>query len=426
MSATRKAAPWLAAAVALAALPHLFASPTAITALSVTGIMVVFALSYNILLGQTGLLSFGHAVYYGLGGYMAAHAMNWLAAARMPIPLPMIPLVGGFGGLVFGLVFGAISTRRAGTVFSMISLGLGELVAAGALALHTFFGGEAGITVNRTKLLAVFGHKFGPQIEVYYLIAGWCFLSMLAMYALTRTPLGRICNAVRENPERAEFIGYDAQRVRLIAFALAAFFAGIAGALATINFEIVNSQSVGAQQSGLVLLMTFFGGAGHFLGPVVGAIAITLLQLTLSDLTNAWMLYFGLLFVLVVMYSPGGVAGWVMQHAPVWRAGQLGRLAPSYLLAGAPGLVAFAGAVLVIELAHRGLADSDGGGPLRIFGVTLDPAEPTSWIGALVLLAGGLALLRLAWTRVTDAWAGLRATGPAATPGPPRPSEASA
>jgi branched-chain amino acid transport system permease protein len=378
------------------------------------------------LLGQTGLLSFGHAVYYGLGGYVAAHAMNLVAGERLPVPLPLIPLAGGLGGLAFGLLFGAISTRRAGTVFSMISLGLGELVAAGALALHTFFGGEAGVTVNRTRMLPVFGHKFGPQIEVYYLIAAWCLVCVLAMYAITRTPFGRICNAVRENPERAEFIGYDAQRVRFIAFALSAFFAGIAGSLATCNFEIVNSQSVGAQQSGLVLLMTFFGGAGFFLGPVIGAVAITFLQLTLSDVTGAWMLYFGLLFVLVVMFSPGGVAGWLMLHVPVWRSGQLGRLVPSYAMAAGPGAIVFLGAVGLIELAHRQLTVDNGGGPLHMLGLTLDSAEPAAWIGALAFLAGGALLLRMAWSRVTEAWAGLRATAPELKDGAAQPTEVSA
>ena len=113
----------------------------------------------------------------------------------------------------------------------MISLGIGELVSSSSFILRTFFGGEEGITTNRSKLAPFFGHKFGPQLEVYYLIAVWCFFCVLAMYALTRTPFGRMCNAVRENPERVEFVGYSPQMVRLIAFCFAAFFAGIAGGL---------------------------------------------------------------------------------------------------------------------------------------------------------------------------------------------------
>src|SRR5205085_8780790 len=117
-------------AVAFAVLPKIFASGTAHTMMSLMGIMIVFALSYNMLLGQTGLLSFGHAVYYGLGGFLAVHAMNTFARDALPIPVFLIPLVGGFAGQVFGIIFGLVSTRRGGTAFAMISLGLGELGAS--------------------------------------------------------------------------------------------------------------------------------------------------------------------------------------------------------------------------------------------------------------------------------------------------------
>src|SRR5450755_3726681 len=223
---------FLALATLFVVAPHLIASGVALTMMSLMGVMIIFALSYNMLLGQTGLLSFGHAVYYGLAGFCAAHAMNLIASNKLPIPLPAIPLVGAVAGLVFGIIFGAISTRRAGTVFSMISLGLGELVAAFALVLHTFFGGEEGIATNRVKLAPFLGYRFGPQIQVYYLIAFWCFVCVVLMYALTRTPFGRMCNAVRDNPERAEFVGYSTQRIRFQTFVLSAMFAGVAGALA--------------------------------------------------------------------------------------------------------------------------------------------------------------------------------------------------
>lgn len=220
---------WLALAILLAAAPQVFPSQGALTIMSLMGIMTIFALSYNLLLGQTGLLSFGHAVYFGLGGFVAIHAMNAIIHAKLPISIPAVPLIGGLAGLVFGVLFGVVSTRRAGIVFAMISLGIGELVSSSSFILRTFFGGEEGITTNRTKLAPFFGHKFGPQLEVYYLIAVWCFVCVLAMYALTRTPFGRVCNAVRDNPERVEFIGYSPRVLRLIAFCFAAFFAGIAG-----------------------------------------------------------------------------------------------------------------------------------------------------------------------------------------------------
>ena len=120
---------WVAVAAVFAALPLVFRSGTALTVMSLAGIAIVFALSYNMLLGQTGLLSFGHAVYYGLGAFFAVHFMNAVTAGDLPVPLPVIPLIGGLGGLVFAIIFGWVSTRRSGTAFAMITLGLAELSA---------------------------------------------------------------------------------------------------------------------------------------------------------------------------------------------------------------------------------------------------------------------------------------------------------
>src|SRR5262249_50886477 len=125
-----------------------------------------------------------------------------------------MPLVGGAAGLIFAMLFGWVSTKRSGTPFAMISLGLAELVGSNSLILRSFFGGEEGITTNRPKLLRVLDWSFGPQIQVYYLIAAWCLVCAVLMYALTRTPFGRMCNAVRDNPERAQFVGYNPQMVR--------------------------------------------------------------------------------------------------------------------------------------------------------------------------------------------------------------------
>ncbi|MGE5147770.1 MAG: ABC transporter permease subunit, partial [Candidatus Eiseniibacteriota bacterium] len=119
---------WIAAAVIFVVLPHIFTSGTAMTVMSLMGIAIIFALSYNMLLGQTGMLSFGHAVYYGLGAFCAVHVMNLAIRHVMPMPLVLIPLVGGLGGLLFGVIFGSVSTKRGGIAFAMISLGLAELV----------------------------------------------------------------------------------------------------------------------------------------------------------------------------------------------------------------------------------------------------------------------------------------------------------
>ncbi len=397
---------WIGFALALAVAPRIFTSGSSHTALCLMAIAIVFALSYNMLLGQTGLLSFGHAVYYGLAGFAVIHVMNVVIAGKWPVPLVVMPLVGGVAGLVSAIFLGWVSTRRGGLVFSMITLGIGELVNSAALILHTFFGGEDGIETDRTGLAPFLGYKFGPQVQIYYLIAFWCFVSVVLMYAVTRTPLGRICNAVRDNPERAEFVGYDARRVRYFAMCLSGFFAGVAGALSTMNFELTNASMMGATLSGNVLVMTFIGGAGYFWGPIVGAILVTLLQFLLSDATQAWMLYFGLLFIFVVMFAPDGLAGWIHRHFALARTGRLGMLAPSYGLAAPALALTFAGGVLLIELTHHRLLQHQVDGPdMSILHVHFSDVSPAAWAAAVIALGLGLAGLRLVWPKVSEAWA---------------------
>jgi branched-chain amino acid transport system permease protein len=395
---------WIAAALVLLVLPKIFASGGSLTTFSLIGISIIFSLSYNILLGQTGMLSFGHAVYYGLGGFLAIHAINILGANKLPIPLPLIPLVGGLTGLLFAMLLGWVSTQRSGTAFAMISLGVAELVASSALILRTFFGGEAGVSANRTKLLRLFDWSFGPQIQIYYLVAAWTLIAVIAMYALTRTPLGRMCNAVRDNPERVQFVGYDPHVVRYFAFCFAGFFAGIAGSLAAINFEIANSAYLGAQQSGTVLFATYIGGIGFFIGPIVGAIFVTFLSLGLSDLTPVWQLYFGLIFIAVVMFAPGGLTGLLMKHRPLLKAGTLGKVLPSYLVALVPTLAMVTGLMLTIEtIVHYTVYPGDDP-HIRSFGVNFDAASPLIWATAAVLLVGGFGVARITWRRVAHAW----------------------
>ena len=300
----RRVSLWAGVAVTFAVLPYIFSQSFALSMLSQMGIAIIFALSYNMLLGQTGLLSFGHAVYFGLGAFFCAHALNFIGDGKFWFPVTLVPLIGGLAGLLSGLVLGFVTTRRAGTPFAMISLGIAEMVAASALMFTTFFGGEGGIATNRVVGKAFLGVSYGPQIQVYYLIAGWCLVTMIAMFALTRTPLGRMANAVRDNPERARFVGYNPTRVRWLMMALASGFAGIAGGLAAINYEIVTAETLGLVASGNVVLMAFIGGIGHFWGPIIGASLVTLLQSALSNYTQAWLLYFGLFFLVIIMFSP--------------------------------------------------------------------------------------------------------------------------
>jgi len=394
---------WGGAAFMMLVLPLVFSSGFAIALLSQMGIMIIFALSFNMLLGQTGLLSFGHAVYSGLGGFIAAHTLNMIGEG-LPLPVSLLPLVGGLGGMLFGVLFGYVTTRKSGTTFAMITLGIGEMVAASSLMIQEFFGGEAGIATNRTVGHTVFGITYGPPIQVYYLIAVWCLASMVAMYAFTQTPLGRIANAVRDNAERAEFIGYNTQRVRYLVMILSAFFAGIAGGLSVINFEIVTSENVGAAQSGGVLLATFIGGGEFFFGPIIGSIIYVLFAVALSGLTPAWLLYLGIFFVLIVMYIPGGISSVLMKQRPLIAARRLHCLLLSYAAVLVAGLIVVAALVLTVELVYKLRIGGGDSTTMTLVGVGFDAASWMAWAVAAVLwVLGALAGLAAA-SRVGHAW----------------------
>jgi branched-chain amino acid transport system permease protein len=365
------------------------------------GINTIFALSFNMLLGQTGLLSFGHAVYYGLGAFVSMHTLIAINKGTVHIPVTLLPLVGGAAGLFFGALFGYVTTRRAGTTFAMISLGIGEMVAASSLMFPAFFGGEGGVSSNRVVGKAFFGITYGPQIQVYYLIAAWAFVCILAMYAITETPLGRMANAVRDNPERAEFVGYDPQRVRFLMVLLGGFFAGVAGGLTALDYEIVTAESVGAYTSGLVIMMAFVGGVGNFFGPILGAALITVLQIAVASATEAWPFYFGLIFLIFVLYAPGGMAGILVEQNRLWRSGALRRLWPSYLFASVPAAILVVAVIFLVEMSYA-LVDSSrsGNAEVRVLGLALDPGRALFWVGGALALGAGVMLLRVALRKI--------------------------
>jgi branched-chain amino acid transport system permease protein len=394
---------WGAFALVLLLAPLTTKSSFGLTLLCLIGINAIACLSYNVLLGQTGLLSFGHAVYTGMGAFIAIHAMNRIAEG-WPIPMSLIPLVGGLAGLAFGALFGYVTTKKAGTTFAMITLGIGELVFASALMFPEFFGGEGGINANRTAGPKWFGISYGPQIQVYYLIAFWFFVSTAAMYALTQTPLGRIANAVRDNPERAEFIGYEARRVRYLMMMISCFFAGIAGGLTAINFEAITAESVGALRSGGYLLFTFLGGALFFFGPILGAVLLVFALVLLSEWTKAWQLYVGIVFLLMVMYAPGGLSSLVMMNLRVAKYGHLKRFVGAWLaLAGSAGIAVLALSA-IIEMAYQIKLDVGGTGFASVMGIPLPSDRADTWIGVGLVLAAAAAMFELSRREFARQW----------------------
>ncbi|ONB66704.1 branched-chain amino acid ABC transporter permease [Burkholderia pseudomallei] len=364
--------------------------------LAQTAAMIVLALSYNLLLGTTGLLSFGHAAFAGLGAFVAAHGFN-----RYGLPLPLVPLAGGAAGAAFGALFGFVATRRAGTAFAMITLGIGELVAAAAWSVPEWFGGAGGVSIDRAAGPALAGWEFGKPMHAYALIAAWCVVAAVAMRVLVRTRLARLANAVRDNPARVAALGTDPCRVRFAMAIAAAFFAGVAGALTLIDVEVATAESVGMLRSGAVLFATVIGGTTAFFGPVVGAVLLTFFSVFVASVSRAWLLYLGLLFVAVVLAAPGGASG----RWRAWRDARRHGGARFDARRALPGAgAALAGGVAIVfaaELAYALQFAQDDARRAVIGPWRFDAGAPLGWgIAALAAALGvGLAHAARRWGR---------------------------
>lgn len=398
--------------IILLVLPLIFSRDSQVSVMNACGIMIILALSYNVLLGQAGLLSFGHAIYFGLPAFAAIHIMNAAAAARLPLPLPVIPLASGLAGLLLAVLLGSISTKRGGVTFAMITLGLGELIHASAPVLPSFFGGEDGIRADRTALLPVLGFRFGSSVQMYYLICFWAVIMVVMLYFFRKSPTGRLLEAIRENPQRIEFLGFSTQRLRYVAVLASGLAAGVAGGLAAANYEIVSYASLGSVQSGNALLMVCLGGSKLFWGPILGAVIVTILQTFLSDYTQAWMLYFGLLFMFVVLYMPSGISWWLTSHWQVMKSGSWKRLLGPYIRISLPVLAFVASAIVVIEMLQSQLTKSGGGaGHPSLLGFGSGLPSTSAWLLSISICFASLLLVRRFWADVRAAWAAANDTG---------------
>jgi branched-chain amino acid transport system permease protein len=419
----------LLATLGMLAILPLFLSPNLLNAAIKMMIAALFALAFTLAMGQAGMLSFGHAAYYGLGAFAALHLMRAVEQKLFGFPTPLIPLAGALVGFVFGLVFGWFATQRTGVYFSMVTLALAELLLTLAPTWNALFGGESGISTMRG---ASWGVSFGDDAHVYYLTLGWFVVSAWCMWAFTKTPVGRLALALRDNEQRVRFLGFNAHVARTLIFAISCLFAGVAGALLAIANEATNYTIFSAQASANVVLQTFIGGAGTFFGPALGAIIMTFFARVTSDLTRSWLLYQGLIFVLVMLFAPQGLGGLVALHARKVKAGGWKHLVAPYLLCLAVGLLLIAGLVFVVESIHVVMTDaylakrttSQGEWvPYELFGRSFEPASPATWAIPIVLLAIGGWLLPSTRRITQRAW--LAATqDPPSEPATPSPAAA--
>jgi len=387
----------------------LFALPTvlpqrAIATVTQMQIAALFALAFNILWRQTRLLSFGHAVFFGIGMFATVHAMRAATGGAALLPMPLLPLFGLMAGLALGVIVGFFATARTGTYFAMITLAFAEIIHQLAPQWEGMFGGESGLSAMRTPWA---GLSFGSDTEVYYLVLTWSLAAILAIHYFTQTPLGRLAFALGDNEQRVRFLGYNARLSKTLVFIVSAMFTGLAGGLLAVANENVDHSIFRASLSGQVVIHTFIGGAGLFFGPVIGAAALTLLSSMAADVTRLWILYQGLLFVVVVMYLPQGIVGLIADHLALGRWRQLQALLPP-ILAGLAGVTLIsAGTIFLAELLAALAADpfarQAAGGivSVRLWGATWDSAAPATWLPPLYSIAGGMVLLHLAarWRR---------------------------
>ncbi len=369
----------------------------------------LFALAFNLLSGQAGLLSFGHAAYFGMGAFATLHLMQAIEDGLV-FPTPLLPLAGAAIGLLIGLVAGFFATMRSGVYFALVTLAIAELFHSLTPHLQGLFGGEAGISSMRMPWQ---GFSFGSVLEVYYLTLAWVVLSILLLWAFTRTPFGRLTLALRDNEQRVRFLGYNAHASKVIIFAVSAMFSGIAGGLLAISNETANYALFSSHISAQVVLQTFVGGATIFFGPVLGAVSFTLFAYLISDLTRSWLFYQGLIFVLVMLYAPMGIGGVLQHHLRDVRRKDWAQLAGPYLLAALGGVLVAGGVIYLTETVSVLFGEEyaveirNAGGVLpnyHLFGFQFDPSGIVTWIIPVLLLAAGFGILMKGRQAILRCW----------------------
>ncbi|MDP3085187.1 MAG: branched-chain amino acid ABC transporter permease [Rubrivivax sp.] len=391
----RTSAPGLIVGLALlAALPTILPAGLLIASIQML-IAALFASAYSLLCGRAGMLSFGHAAYFGMGAFAVVHGMNAFGGSGL-LPTPLIPLVGAAAGLAVGVVAGWFATQRSGTTFAMITLAIAELLHSLAPQLKGLFGGESGISAMRAPAM---GLNFGSTVQVYYLTLVWVLLGIGLLYFHSLTPMGRLTLALRENSHRLRFLGYNVHGLGVSAFAISAMFSGLAGGLQAMSNEAANYAVFDAGVSAAVVLNSYIGGVGSFLGPALGAALMTFFGYAVSDVTRSWLLYQGVLFVLVMMYVPAGLSGLFGAGGRLLRQRGWRTTLPLALLAVGAALLLCAGTVFVVELLqrlfsqdYRALAGMAGElPPVAFFGRSWSPTALSTWaLPAGMLVAGSL------------------------------------
>lgn len=303
----------------------LVAKPYIINLLTEMIIFSLYAVSYNLLLGFGGLLSFGHGMFLGLGAFTAGAMLQ-----RIPgLPFFGAIFLGTLMATLVGLGVGCLLLRHKGSYYALLTLAFNALFHAVAIKWHAVTGGDDGLPVKRPNIDLGFIQLPMSDVTVFYyvtLVVIGC--AVLFCWYFTKTAMGKTVLLVRENEERMQFIGYNPAVSRMILFTLTAFFAGLAGSFYALFFKFVGGDAISIDMTTRALLMTFIGGTKNFFGPVLGAGFYIYFQNFLSDLTDRWPLFMGILFVLMVLFAPQGLSGLIRSFVELFRKTEKGKIMP--------------------------------------------------------------------------------------------------
>ena len=269
-------------------------------------IFAVFAIGFNLLLGYTGILSFGHAAYFGLAGYTMG-----LLLIHSDLPLWAAMLAGVVTAGLAAVVIGLLIIRKAGIYFAMLTIAFGQMFFFVAMRWKTVTGGEDGLSnIPRKPFLGI---DLGSPVRFYYFTAVVCVLAAIVAWRLIHSRFGDVLRAIRENEARCAAVGYDVQRYKLASFVISALFAAVAGTLYVLQLRYAFPQTMDWIRSGNVVVMSLVGGLGTFSGPILGATLITFLNNFISFHTKYWQLVMGAVFIAFVLFLPRGIWGYLLQ-----------------------------------------------------------------------------------------------------------------
>jgi branched-chain amino acid transport system permease protein len=288
---------------ALCLLPWLLPSQALAVNVLVYGVLAV---GYNLLFGYTGMLSFGHAAFFGAGAYVAG-----IAIGKFGIPWYVAVPLGVLGGGLLAFIIGALSTRTRGIYFSMVTLALAQLVYYVALQASSWTGGEnglRGLTVNKINLFG-WNVNFLDPVNKYYVLMIFAALALWVVSRILNSPFGAAIEAIRENERRARTCGFDVERTKLLSFTLSGLICALAGTMSALHLAFVPLDVLHYQTSGMIVMMTLLGGARSFFGPFIGALVFLLMEDVFSLWTSHWQIIVGSIFILFVLFLPKGIWG---------------------------------------------------------------------------------------------------------------------